>query len=281
MDYILKLCLPQQYNNFPIIDKNILINTLLFLNIAYTSSRNYKLWFSRNYFNVMEPRERTTSLNYDIDFDICSTERKNYSMESIYETYAEENFYYCPFPTYLFNYFIKNIDNFDNEIHNIYFDFHGKTKCKYMKKDDNIYITFIFSKDLFKKNIKKMLEDFWNIIQNNNDLFHTLFQLNKYHSIYICGHHYNSTFTDYLAYKLQTIYNSKIFCISVKNQYPEQYLCNIENMIYINNKKLNINNSIVIQDECDMCCTKGNFSYRKDLKTLTYDILDKYNLEII
>ena len=151
------------------------IIAILFQNIAYTSTSNYRKWFYNTYkiksYETIK-RERRYSLHEEIDFDTCMTDhmtdrlpdrlpdrkiQKNSSIDSlleeIYLCKEPLNIYYIPFTQKLLPIFDKHIEYFDNNIISVKVP-HGK--IKFFEKNNLFFITFLFDKNIELSPIKNM-----------------------------------------------------------------------------------------------------------------------------
>ena len=153
------------------------IIAILFQNIAYTSTSNYRKWFYNTYkmkSYETKKRDRRYSLHEDIDYDVCMTDRhinrkiqKNGSIDSLLEEMylCKEplNIYYIPFTQQLLPIFDKHIEYFDNNIVSVKIPY---GKIKFFEKNNlsfwdhlsftvNDFIAFIGSN--ISSNLVKML----------------------------------------------------------------------------------------------------------------------------
>lgn len=159
------------------------IIAILFQNIAYTSTSNYRKWFYNTYkvkLNETIKRERRYSLHEEIDYDTCmtycptdrSTDRstnrstdlpidrkiqKNSSIDSLLEEMylCKEplNIYYIPFTQQLLPIFEKNIEYFDNNIISVKIPY---GKIKFFERNNLFFITFLFDKNIELSPIKNI-----------------------------------------------------------------------------------------------------------------------------
>ena len=131
MENILSLCCKNNIQKSPKKTKPTTlpeegIIAIIFQNIAYTPTSNYRKWFFNTYkikSTETIKRDRRYSLHEDIDYDTCLTDRKiqkNGSIDSLFEEMylCKEplDIYYIPFTQQLLPIFEKYIEYFDNNI---------------------------------------------------------------------------------------------------------------------------------------------------------------------
>ena len=269
---------------------------LIFQNIAYTSSKNYQKWFYNKYFITKDKtykRERSYSLDSEIDFDECLTNRKIdkiSSLETIYESFIDDYIedYYSPIPSEFICYFEKNLDFFPKKIESIPINFFGISKLKYFTYQNQIFISLMFPKNIVLSNEKikidkfyysKTLIDFSKIFQENSNLQDFIINLNNYDEIYFVSHYKNTIFTDYIISKLTD--GLKITYLSISPEYfnDDKFYQKLDSKIkfYVfSNNYLNVKNFNKIENLLVFCCGE-RINYRKNLKNNTIQILKLLN----
>lgn len=168
MDNILSLCCknntkesPRDYYTSTLPEEGII--AIIFQNIAYTPTSNYRKWFFNTYkikYNETVKRDRSYSLHEEIDYDECLTERnlqKNGSIDSLLEEMylCKEplDIYYIPFTQQLLPLFEMHIEYFDNNILSVKIP-HGK--IKFFEKNNLFFITFLFDKTIELSSVKNI-----------------------------------------------------------------------------------------------------------------------------
>lgn len=262
---------------------------ILFQNIAYTSSKNYQKWFYNKYFiaeNKVSKRERSYSLDSEIDFDECLTNRKinkSCSLETIFESYLDDFIeeYYSSLPSELIPYFEENLEYFPKKIESLSFD---NSKIKYFIYQNQIFISFMFPKNisLSKNKIKidkflfsSTLIDIWENIKNNYSIFNFILNLISFDKIFIVSHYKNTIITDFIIYKLSR--NLDITYLSILPQYFNEINFYKEldykiNYYLFSNINQNTKKFIKMEDNCSFCCGE-RINYRKNLKRNSIEIL--------
>ena len=275
---------------------NFCIVAILFQNIAYTSSANYKKWFYNNYYidnhNFIK-RDRSYSLDENIDFDMCLTQRnRNSSMDTIYEEVflGKEplDVYYSPLTENLINLFDDYSNYFSTTIETIRLN---NAKIKYFAKNNNIYITFIFKKDLkisdekemvkiYEKNVKvsKSVLQEWQNLQNNINFINLQNEMENYEKIIIVSHYKNCIFTDFIISQLRheieyimidPIFNYETEFYKKLNKNLDCFLFGRENICFLNFWEIKDNNTFP-------CCGCISLNYRKSLKKTSIFIKEAY-----
>jgi len=221
------------------------IVAILFQNIAYTSTSNYRKWFYNTYkvksYETIK-KERRYSLHEEIDFDTCITDRmedrmpdhmlarkiqKNSSIDSLLEEMylCKEplNIYYIPFTQQLLPIFDKHIEYFDNNIISIKIP-HGK--IKFFEKNNIFFITFLFDKNLKLSSIKNnpitigkktiyidiLTEKIVNGFLNIPEICDIIKKMMMSEKNIISAHYKNCVFVDLIVYHLrQRIRNPIIY----------------------------------------------------------------------
>jgi len=213
------------------------IIAILFQNIAYTSTSNYRKWFYNTYkmksYETIK-KDRRYSLHEDIDFDTCMTDRmtdrkiqKNSSIDSlleeIYLCKEPLNIYYIPFTQQLLPIFDKHIEYFDNNIISIKIP-HGK--IKFFEKNNLFFITFLFDKIIELSPIKKnpitiskeiiyvdvLTDTIVNGFLNIPEIYDIIKKMMMSEKSIITAHYKNCIFVDIIVYHLcQRIRNPIIY----------------------------------------------------------------------
>lgn len=314
MEFLKKFCNIQKYaDNIDICsfqeDKNIEIPkeyfiAIIFQNIAYTGSSNYKKWFYNTYKNKNNQtikRERRYSLDENIDFDICQTERKinkTESMETIYENFFYDNepiyVYYLPFSNHILPYFEKYLDDFTSNIISKKIE---KGKIKYFEKNNKVFVSFLFNKNielssdiynlpLGKKTIKisRTIQDIWEELDNHHTLLTLINELLNNEEIIFVSHYKNSIFTDYIVYHISQLFSMKLkYCsIGSTNYFPDFFYKKLDKIVeyyhFGNYNKGNVKNYVDVNDKSTFnCCNYNPENYRKNLKRISIKILQDFS----
>lgn len=194
---------------------------ILFQNIAYTSSKNYQKWFYNNFqkrdgTHEFSRRERSYSLDSEIDFDECFTYRnttRSLLLETIYESTTDDYIsnYYTPLTSELVPYFESFAQFFRPTISSITIQFNGCLKLKYFVCDDQIFLTLMLPRShVISSETTKVgefrfpttLVDFWTALENNPTSYDLIDKLPHYGKVNIVSHYKNTFFTDFFVYKL-------------------------------------------------------------------------------
>jgi hypothetical protein len=292
------------YNHHPILPEEGII-AIIFQNIAYTPTSNYRKWFFNSYkikSTETIKRDRRYSLHEDMDYDTCLTERKiqkNGSIDSLLEEMylCKEplDIYYIPFPHQLLPLFEKHIEYFDNNILSIKIP---NGKIKLFEKNNIFFITFLFDKSIEISPIKNIkyqvgkkiiyIDEITNSIIlgvfNIPKIFDIIEKMMISEKIIITAHSKNCVFTDLIIYEFtERIKNEFVyFSISpVLENDPILYKKINKKLTYylIHYENLNISNNFIKIDTpfisiCKLCKEPQN--YRKDLKNITLEILHDF-----
>jgi len=302
MEFIEKICTYNKDNNLSI-PKECMI-AIIFQNIAYTSSGNYKKWFYNTYKknnNYIQKRERRYSLDENIDFDICLTERKiskTDSMETIYENFFLENepiyVYYLPFPQEILPFFEKYIDYFNPNIQSKKIN---QGKIKYFENSNKIFISFMFDKNIELSNIlfnfkikkkiikiSKTIHDMWENIKTNPIFYNLINNLINYDEIIIISHYKNCIFTDYIIYNILQLFSINLIYCSILNPhyFPNSFYQKLDNITnfynFGNDNKGPTKNFVEIYNNSSfICCNYTPNNYRKNLKHISIKILQNFS----
>ncbi len=282
------------------------IIAIIFQNIAYTPTSNYRKWFFNTYkikSNETVKRDRSYSIHEEIDYDTCLTDRKiekNGSIDSLLEEMylCKEplNIYYIPFTQQILPLFDKYIEYFDNNILSIKIP-HGK--IKFFEKNNIFFITFLFNKTIeisYIKNIryqigKKLIfiDEITNSIilgvLNIPQFYDIMQKMMISDKIIISAHSKNCIFTDLIVYEFSERIKNEILYFSIDpvldnnpilykkiNKELTYYLIHHENPNNISDNFIKINRST--SSICGICQEPQNF--RKSLKNITLDILHDF-----
>jgi hypothetical protein len=282
------------------------IIAIIFQNIAYTPTSNYRKWFFNTYkikSTETIKRDRRYNLHEEIDYDTCLTERnlqKNGSIDSLLEEMylCKEplDIYYIPFSHQLLPIFEKYIEYFDNNILSIKIP---NGKIKFFEKNNIFFITFLFDKTIQISSVKNIeyslgkksiyIDEVTNSIINNSlnipeifDIFRKMMMSEK---TIISAHSKNCIFTDFIVYEFcqrvrtDLIYfaisplleNSPILYKKI-NKKLTYYLIHHENPNYISSNFIKIDAPPSLL--CGLCQEPQN--YRKNLKNITLEILHNF-----
>jgi hypothetical protein len=311
MENILSLCCKNNTKESPRKSKPITlpeegIIAIIFQNIAYTPTSNYRKWFFNTYkikSNETIKRDRSYSLHEEIDYDECLTERnlqKNGSIDSLLEEMylCKEplDIYYIPFTHQLLPLFETHIEYFDNNILSVKIP-HGK--IKFFEKNNLFFITFLFDKTIeisLIKNIpykigKKIIyiDEITNriIIEvfNNQKISDILRKMMMSDKTIISAHSKNCIFTDIIVYEFcqrvrtdmlyfsiaPSIENSRILYKKI-NKKLTYYLIHHENPNNISSNFIKIDSP---PGRLFSLCQDAQ-NYRKNLKNITLEILHDF-----
>jgi hypothetical protein len=283
------------------------IIAVLFQNIAYTSTSNYRKWFYNTYkmksYETIK-RDRRYSLHEDIDYDACMTDRhinrkiqKNGSIDSLLEEMylckEQLNIYYIPFTQQLLPIFDKHIEYFDNNIVSVKIPY---GKIKFFEKNNLFFITFLFEKNIELSPIKNipfeigkkkiyidvLTESIVNGFFNIPQICDIIKKMMMSEKTIISSHYKNCIFTDLIVYEFCKRIRNSIIYFSIApiiehsnilynkiNKKLTYYLINNENPENISS------NFIKIDGSPDYICSfcKDPPNYRKNLKNITLEIL--------
>jgi hypothetical protein len=311
MENILNLCCKNNSQKNPrdcsyriLPDEGII--AIIFQNIAYTPTSNYRKWFFNTYkikSTETVKRNRSYSIHEEIDYDTCLTDRKiqkngsiDSLLEEIYLCKEPLNIYYIPFTQQLLPLFDKYIEYFDNNIISLKVP-HGK--IKFFEKNNIFFITFLFDKSLEIYNTKnieyKIGKKIIYIDEVTNSIINGVFNIPQIydilHKIMICektiisAHSKNCMFTDFIIYEfiqrvktdmiyfsISPILNNNPILYKKINKKLTYYLIHHENPNNISDYFIKIDApSILI---CGICKEPQN--YRKNLKNITLEILHDF-----
>jgi len=311
MESILNLCCKNntQKNlkkNKPSIIPEEGIIAIIFQNIAYTPTSNYRKWFFNTYkikSTETVKRDRSYSLHEEIDYDQCLTDRKIQKNGSI-DSFLEEmylckeplNIYYIPFTQQLLPLFEKHIEYFDNNILSIKIPY---GKIKLFEKNNIFFLTFLFDKTVeisYIKNIryqvgKKIIyiDEITNSIilgvLNIPQICDIMQKMMISEKTIISAHSKNCIFTDIIVYEFSEHIKTELIYFSIApildnnpilykkiNKELTYYLIHHENPNNISDNFIKIDappTSI-----CGICTEPQNF--RKSLKNITLEVLHNF-----
>ena len=306
MENILSLCCKSpKKSKHPILPEDGII-AIIFQNIAYTPTSNYRKWFFNTYkikLHETIKRDRRYSLHEDIDYDTCLTARhlqKNGSIDSLLEEMylCKEplDIYYIPFPRQLLPLFEKHIEYFDNNILSIKIPY---GKIKFFEKNSIFFITFLFDKTIELNPVKNIKYEIGNKIiyideitdkiisgcVNIPEIFDILKKIMISEKTIISAHSKNCIFADFIVYEfcqrvrtdlayfaISPILENSPILLKKINKKLNYYLIHYEN-------PNNISSNFIKIDSppgrlCGLCQEPKN--YRKNLKNITLEILHDF-----
>jgi len=309
MENILSLCCkntkeePKKFKPPILLEEGII--AIIFQNIAYTPTSNYRKWFFNTYkikSTETIKRDRRYSLHEEIDYDEALTDRKiqkNGSIDSLLEEMylCKEplDIYYIPFAHQLIPIFERHIEYFDNNILSVKIPF---GKIKFFEKNNIFFITFLFDKTIELSNLKnieykiskkiiyidnitdKIINGFLNI----PEIFDILKKMMMCEKTIISAHSRNCIFTDFIVYEISQRVRTDIAYYAIApilennpilykkiNKKLTYYLIHHENPnISSNFIKIYSPTSLI----CGLCQTSQN--YRKNLKNITLEVLHDF-----
>jgi len=311
MENILSLCCKNNTQKNPKKSKSPIlpeegIIAIIFQNIAYTPTSNYRKWFFNTYkikSTETIKRDRRYSLHEEIDYDEALTDRKiqkNGSIDSLLEEMylCKEplDIYYIPFPHQLIPVFERHIEYFDNNILSVKIPF---GKIKFFEKNNIFFITFLFDKTIELSTVKnieykigkkiiyndditdKIINGFLNI----QEIYDILKKMMMCEKTIISSHSKNCLFTDFIVYKISKRVRTNIIYFAIApilennlilykkiNKKLTYYLINHENPNNISSNfiKIDAPPSLI----CSLCYPLPNF--RKNLKNITLEVLHDF-----
>lgn len=269
---------------------------ILFQNIAYTSSKNYQKWFYNNFHKHdgdFTLRERSYSLDSEIDFDECVTARnvsRTTSLETIYESATDDYIsdYYSPLPNDLLIYFNNYINFFQPLIRSITFQFSGTAKLKCFINDNQLFLSVMLPRscDIADEThsigtfaFSKTLTDFWNTLETNSQIFDLITTVPLYDKVNIVAHYRNTYFADFLVYKLVTKYriaNIRYLSLLPDRFHDDWLYANLDSavdMLIFSEYSVNVKNYRKVNTCYDSCCM-SRANYRRNLKQHSKKILE-------
>lgn len=312
MENILNLCCKNSADKSP---RKSSYNTILpeegiiaiiFQNIAYTPTSNYRKWFFNTYkikSTETIKRDRRYSIHDEIDYDTCLTERnlqKNGSIDSLLEEMylCKEplDIYYIPFPHQLLPLFEKHIEYFDNNIISLKIPY---GKIKFFEKNNIFFITFLFDKTIELNSLKNIryqigkkiiyIDEITNSIIlgvfNTPEIMDIIQKIMMSRVTIISSHSKNCIFTDLIVYEFSERIKTGLIYISISpilenspillkkiNKKLTYYLIHYENPSNISSNFIKIN--APHGRLCGLCQAPQN--YRKNLKNITLEILHDF-----
>jgi len=311
MDNILSLCCKNNTKENPKKSKPPILTeegtiAIIFQNIAYTPTSNYRKWFFNTYkikSTETVKRDRRYSIHEEIDYDEVLTDRKiqkNGSIDSLLEEMylCKEplDIYYIPFTQQLLPLFEKHIEYFDNNILSIKIPY---GKIKFFEKNNNFFLTFLFDKTIELPSIKNIRYQVGKKIiyidEITNSIILAVFDIPQICDIMqkmmisektiISAHSKNCIFTDIIVYEFSERIKTELIYFSIApilnnnpilykkiNKNLTYYLIHHENPNNISDNFIKINTPFV--SICDLCQAPQN--YRKNLKNITLEILHDF-----
>ena len=311
MENILSLCCknntkesPRDYYTSIIPEEGII--AIIFQNIAYTPTSNYRKWFFNTYkikSTETIKRDRSYSLHEEIDYDTCLTERnlqKNGSIDSLLEEMylCKEplDIYYIPFTQQLLPLFEMYIEYFDNNILSIKIP-HGK--IKFFEKNNLFFITFLFDKTIKLSSIKNIKYQVGKKIIYIDEITDSIIlatlnipmisdilrKMMISEKTIISAHSKNCIFTDFIVYEFSQRVRTDIIYFAISpllenspilykkiNKKLTYYLIHHENPNYISSNFIKIDAPPSLL--CSLCQESQN--YRKNLKNITLEVLHDF-----
>jgi hypothetical protein len=305
MENILSLCCKDRKSKHTTLSEEGII-AIIFQNIAYTPTSNYRKWFFNTYkikFTETIKRDRRYSLHEEIDYNECLTERnlqKNGSIDSLLEEMylCKEplDIFYIPFTHQLLPLFEKNIEYFDNNILSVKIP-HGK--IKFFEKNNLFFITFLFDKTIELSSVKNIryqvgkkiiyIDEITNSIilgvLNISQIYDILKKMMMSEKTIISAHSKNCVFTDLIVYEFSERIKADLIYFSIApilenspilykkiNKKLTYYLIHSENPNNISSNFIKIDSSP--GRLCGLCQEPQNF--RKNLKNITLEILHDF-----
>lgn len=282
------------------------IIAIIFQNIAYTPTSNYRKWFFNTYkikFTETIKRDRRYSLHEEIDYNECLTERnlqKNGSIDSLLEEMylCKEplDIFYIPFTHQLLPLFEMHIEYFDNNILSVKIP-HGK--IKFFEKNNIFFITFLFDKTIELSSVKNIryqvgkkiiyIDEITNLIilgvLNIPQIFDIIQKMMMSEKTIITAHSKNCVFTDLIVYEFSERIRTDLIYFSIApilenspilykkiNKKLTYYLIHHENPNNISSNFIKIDSPS--GRLCGLCQEPQNF--RKNLKNITLEILHDF-----
>jgi hypothetical protein len=311
METILNLCCknikqksPKKNNPSNLPEEGII--AIIFQNIAYTPTSNYRKWFFNTYkikSNETVKRDRSYSIHEEIDYESCLTDRKiekNGSLDSLLEEMylCKEplNIYYIPFTNQLLPLFEKHIEYFDNNILSIKIPY---GKIKLFEKKNIFFLTFLFDKTIEISSIKNIryqigkkiiyIDELTNSIiigvLNIPQIYDIMQKIMISEKTIISAHSKNCIFTDLIVYEFSERIRTRLIYFSICpilnnnpilykkiNKELTYYLIHHQNPNNISDNFIKINAPPISM--CGLCEEPQN--YRKDLKNITLEILHNF-----
>ena len=311
MENILNLCCKNntqkssKKNKPPILPEEGII-AIIFQNIAYTPTSNYRKWFFNTYkikSTETVKRERRYSIHEEIDYDTCLTDRKiekNGSLDSLLEEMylCKEplNIYYIPFTQQLLPLFEKHIEYFDNNILSIKIPY---GKIKLFEKKNIFFLTFLFDKTVEISSIKNIryqvgkkiiyIDEITNSIiigvLNIPQICDIMQKMMISEKTIISAHSKNCIFADIIVYEFSERIKTELVYFSIVpildnnpilykkiNKELTYYLIHHENPNNISDNFIKIDAPLV--SICNLCQEPPNF--RKNLKNISLKILHDF-----
>ncbi len=271
---------------------------LLFQNVAYTSSKNYQKWFYNRYqvrSGELARRERSYSLDSEIDFDECFTYRNAVArplmLETIYESATDDYIsnYYTPLPSELVPYFESFAPFFQPVIHSVTVQFNGCLKLKYFTCDDQIFLTLMLPRShSISSNITKLgefsfsttLVDFWNALETNPASYNLIDTLPQHGKVNIVSHYKNTFFTDFFAYKLVSAHRTcdvRYLSILPDKFHETKFYKLLDrrlDLTIFSERSVPVNGHHRVETCYETCCT-NRCNYRRNLKRHSKRLLDE------
>jgi len=311
MENILNLCCKNNTQksskkNKPSILPEEGIIAIIFQNIAYTPTSNYRKWFFNTYkikSTETVKRERRYSIHEEIDYDTCLTDRKiekNGSLDSLLEEMylCKEplNIYYIPFTQQLLPLFEKHIEYFDNNILSIKIPY---GKIKLFEKKNIFFLTFLFDKTVEISSIKNIryqvgkkiiyIDEITNSIiigvLNIPQICDIMQKMMISEKTIISAHSKNCIFADIIVYEFSERIKTELIYFSIDpildnnpilykkiNKELTYYLIHHENPNNISDNFIKIDAPAVSM--YSLCQKPPNF--RKNLKNISLEILHNF-----
>ncbi len=269
---------------------------LLFQNIAYTSSKNYQKWFYNRYqvrSGELTRRERSYSLDSEIDFDECFTYRpaaRPLMLETIYESATDDYIsnYYTPLTSELLPYFESFAPFFQPSITSVTVQFSGYLKLKYFKCDDQIFLTIMLprshsisseSTTVGAFSFSNTLIEFWDALERNPTSRDLIDTLPHYGKVNIVSHYKNTFFTDFFVYKLVSQHRAsdvRYLSLLPDKLHDDKFYKLLDrqvDLVLFSERSTPIRSHYRIETCYETCCTNRS-NYRRNLKRHSKRILD-------
>lgn len=272
---------------------------LLFQNIAYTSSKNYQKWFYNNFQKLdsdrdFSRRDRSYSLDSEIDFDECATARnvsRTTSLETIYESATDDYIsdYYSPLPSDLVTYFVSFVGYFQPTIRSIPVKIDGGiAKLKYFITDEQLFISVMLPRtceissdktSICSFSFSRTLAEFWTALETNPHSYDIIMTIPLYEKVNVVAHYRNTYFADFLVYKLATQFRTTN--IRYLSLLPDMFhddclymrLDTMADVTVFSEYSVDIKKHLKVNTCYDSCCM-SRANYRRNLKRHSKKMLE-------
>lgn len=272
---------------------------LLFQNIAYTGSKNYQKWFYNNFQRrdgEYGRRDRSYSLDSEVDFDECITSRgfsrtssSSTSLDTIYESTTDDyiSTYYTPLPSQLLDDFDTYAQYFQPTIRSMTFSFCGTAKLKYFITDEQLFLSLMLPRDCGLSSettsvngftFSRTLFRFWEALERTPTAMDLINAIPLYRAVNIVSHYRNTYFTDFLVYKLASqdrVVDIRYLSLLPGKLHDDAFYMFLDRAVEVtvfSDRSVPVRDSRVINVCNDACCI-GRLNYRRNLKRYSKQIL--------